>query len=48
MMTKLLQALSITALIFLAERLVVRKPASRPYRLQKDEWAKIRAYRRPS
>ncbi|NWF73460.1 MAG: hypothetical protein HXY51_10540 [Nitrospirae bacterium] len=46
-MMKLLQALSITALILLIKRLVVRKPPSRPYRLQKDEWSKIRAYRRP-
>ena len=31
----------------LFKRLVVRKPPSPPYRLQKDEWSKIRAYRRP-
>jgi hypothetical protein len=47
-MMKLLQALSITALILLIKRLVVRKPSSLPYRLQKDEWSKIRGYRRPS
>jgi len=48
MMMKLLQAFSITALIILIKRLVVRKPPSLPYRLQKDEWSKIRGYRRPS
>jgi len=47
-MMKLLQALSITALALLIKRLVVRKPPSLPYRLQKDEWSKIRGYRRPS
>ncbi len=40
--------LSITALILLIKRLMVRKPPSRPYRHQKDEWSKIRAYRRPN
>lgn len=48
MMMKLLQAFSITALILLIKRLVVRKPPSLPYRLQKDEWSKIRGYRPPS
>ena len=48
MIMKLLQALSITALILLIKRLVIRKPPLLPYRLQKDEWSKIRAYRRPS
>jgi hypothetical protein len=48
MMMKLLQAFSITALALIIKRLVVRNPPSRPYRLQKDEWAKIRGYRRPS
>ena len=46
-MMKLFQVLSIAALILLFKRLVVRKPPSLPYRLQKDEWSKIRAYRRP-
>jgi hypothetical protein len=48
MMIKLLQAFSIMALVLLFKRLVVRKPPSPSYRLQKDEWSKIRAYRRPS
>jgi hypothetical protein len=48
MMMKLLQALSITALLLLIKRLVVRKPPSLPYRLPEDEWSKIRGYRRPS
>jgi|GEM_PF-1381825 hypothetical protein len=48
MMMKLIHALSITALILLIKRLVVRKPPSPPYRLQKDEWSKIRGYKRPS
>jgi hypothetical protein len=48
MMTKLFQVVSITALILLIKRLVVRRPPSLPYRLQKDEWSKIRGYRRPS
>jgi hypothetical protein len=47
MMMKLLHALSITALILLIKRLVIRKPPSPPYRLQKDEWSKVRGYRRP-
>jgi hypothetical protein len=47
MMMKLLHALSITALILLIKRLVIRKPPLRPYRLQKDEWSKVRGYRRP-
>ena len=34
--------------ILLIKRLVVRKPPSLPYRLQKDEWSKIRGYRPPS
>jgi hypothetical protein len=38
----------ITALILLIKRLVVRKRPSLPYHLPKDEWPKIRAYRRPS
>ncbi len=48
MSMKLLQTVSITALILLIKRLVVRKPPSLPYRLQRDEWSKIRGYRRPS
>ncbi len=48
MMMKLLQALSITALLLLIKRLMVRKPLSRPYRLPEDKWPKIRGYRRPS
>lgn len=48
MIMRLLQTVSITALIFLVKRLVVRKPPSLPYRLQRDEWSKIRGYRRPS
>lgn len=48
MMIKFLQAFSITALLFAIKRLVVRKPPSRPYRLPKDEWSKIRGYKRPS
>jgi hypothetical protein len=47
-MMKLFHAVSITALILLIRRLVVRNPPSLPYRLQKDEWSKIRGYRRPS
>lgn len=47
-MMKILQALSITALFLLIKRLVVRKPPSVPYRVPKDEWPKIRGYRRPS
>jgi len=48
MMMKILQAFSITALVLLIKRLVVRKPPSVPYRMPKDEWSKIRGYRRPS
>lgn len=48
MMMKLLQALSITALILLFKRLVIRRPPSRPSRVQKDRWSKIRGYRRSS
>src|SRR5262245_38704994 len=46
-MMKLLQALSITTLILLIKRLVIRKPPAPPYRLPKDEWSKVRGYRRP-
>ena len=48
MMMKLFHALSITALILLIKRLVVRKPPLLPYRLQNDEWSQIRGYKRPS
>jgi hypothetical protein len=48
MMMKILQAFSITALLMLIKRLVVRKPPSVPYRMPKDEWSKIRGYRPPS
>lgn len=48
MMMKFLQALSITALLLLIKRLLVRKPPSRPYRHPEDERSKIRGYRRPS
>jgi hypothetical protein len=44
---KLLTTISIAALALLFKRLVVRRLPSRPYRLQKDEWSKIRGYRRP-
>ncbi len=48
MMMKILQAFSITTLLLLLKRLVVRKPPSVPYRMAKDEWSKVRGYRRPS
>lgn len=48
MMLKILQAFSITALLLFIKRLVVRKPPSVPYHKPKDEWSKVRGYRRPS
>ncbi len=45
MLARLLTALSVTALVVLFKRLVIRKPPSLPYRKAESDWP--RSYRKP-